>query len=213
MAKTVKQIYAELDKSGGYAADRKLLNQQLNALPNQYAAQAAGLDAKLSQANTNILNAARSRGLGWSGAPIEEQMQYAATEYAPALANLKTQSESNRLGILQALNSLTRDQRAQAQSIYDTNRAFAEQQRQFNEQQRLAREQMRAQNAASAQQAASMMDYYNRLSGNSEREEAIRKEAERLAQAEAKLNNSIANYRPGFSTQTYNGQRYIVPNF
>lgn len=155
----------ELDKTGGYAADRKLLNTQLSALPNQYAAQEAGLNAKLTQANDNILQSARGRGLGFSGIPIQEQAQYAATEYAPALANLKTQSEQNRLGILQSLNSLSRDQRSQAQSIFDANRNFAEQRRQFNEQQRLAREQM-ARSGSGGGGGASAADYLSALAGS-----------------------------------------------
>lgn len=163
MARTLKQIQRELDKTGGYAADRKLLNSQLNSLPGQYQAQAAGLDAKLGQANDNILQSARGRGLGFSGIPIQEQAQYAATEYAPALANLKTQSESNRMGILQSLNSLSRDQRSQAQSIYDNNRNFREQQRQFNQQQKLAREQMAASQRAAS--SASAGDYLGALLG------------------------------------------------
>lgn len=154
MATTLKSIMGELDKY--YAPSSKLLNQQLAAIPKSTDAAVKGLDAKLAQANTNILDQSRARGLGFSGIPIQEQAQYAATEYAPALANLKSGAEQNRLGILESLNQLGRDRRGQAQSIYDTNRNFAEQQRQFNAQQALAREQMRRQaaQAAAAQQAS-----------------------------------------------------------
>lgn len=132
MAKAVSTIMKELDKTGGYAADRKLYNDQLAALPAQYEAQVSGLDAKLARANDNILQSARSRGLGYSGPPIAEQQMYAATDYAPALANLRTQQEQTRMGILQALNGLGRDQQKQAYDIWNTNRQFKEGQRQFD---------------------------------------------------------------------------------
>lgn len=150
MASTLEQIMAELDSSGGYANDRGLLNQQLSALPAQGEAEIKGLDAKLTQANDNILQGARSRGLGFSGIPIAEQAQYAATEYAPAVARVKQQQEASRMGILQSLNALERDRRGQAQSIFDTTRNFNEQVRQFNEQQAFARQQFEAQQRAAA---------------------------------------------------------------
>lgn len=156
----------ELDRTGGYANDRTLLNTQLAAIPKQGAAEIAGLDAKLTQANDNILQSARGRGIGFSGIPIGEQAQYAATEYAPAVARVKAAQEGNKMGILQSLNGLSRDQRGQAQSIFDTNRSFSEQQRQFNLNYKLQQQQMaEARRAASAAQAASAASYLQGASG------------------------------------------------
>lgn len=153
MARTLDQIYAELDKSGGYLADRELLNNQLSVVPKQQEAAISAADAKLAQANDNIIQGARSRGLGFSGIPIGEQAKYAATDYAPAIANIKAQGESQRMGILQSLNQLSRDQRNQSQSIFDTERNFEEQQRQFNAQ--LEAQRQAAAASAAAARAAS----------------------------------------------------------
>jgi hypothetical protein len=172
MATTLKQILKELDP--GYAGSRDLLNQQLTALPQQGAADIAGLDAKLAQANTDILSGARSRNLGFSGIPLAEQAKYAATEYAPAVARVKQGQESNRLGILESLNQLGRDQRGQAQGVYENyltraqqDKELAEQRRQFNmnyklQQQQLA-EQRRAASASGGGAAAG--DYLSALMG------------------------------------------------
>lgn len=165
MAKTVSQIMAELDKSGGYAADRQLLQKQLSALPGQSAAQIKGLDAQLARANDNILQGARSRGLGFSGIPIAEQAQYAATEYAPAVAQVRQSQNEAKRGILGSLNSLSRDMRSQAQSIFENERNFREQRRQFEEQMRLQRENAARSAAASAAAASgpSGMDYLSAM--------------------------------------------------
>jgi hypothetical protein len=160
MATTLKSIMGELDKY--YSPSTNLLNQQLAAIPKSTAAAEAGLNAKLAQANTNILDSARSRGVGFSGIPIQEQAQYAATDYAPALANLKAGAEQNRLGILESLNQLGRDRRSQAQSIYDTSRNFAEQQRQFNLNYKLQQQQAADARRAAVQQQANA-DYYLNL--------------------------------------------------
>lgn len=124
MASTIEQIMAELDRSAGYAADRGILQQRYDALPGQANAEIGGLDAKLTQANDNILQGARARGVGFSGIPIQEQAQYAATDYAPAVARVKTAQNEQQAGILSSLNALSRDQRTQAQSIFENNRNY-----------------------------------------------------------------------------------------
>lgn len=155
---------SELDKSGGYAIDRQLLEQQLKALPGQSKAQVRGLNAQLSRANDNILQGARGRRLGFSGIPLAEQAQYAATEYAPALARVKQSMNEQRTGILGSLSSLSRDMRNQAQSIFENERNFREQRRQFEEQMRLQRENAARSAAASAAASGpSGMDYLSAL--------------------------------------------------
>lgn len=157
MARTLDQVMSSLEKD--YSGSKGIIQNQLSALPGETDAAVAQADAKLGQANESILAGARRRGLGFSGIPIGEQAQYAATEYAPAIANLKSSQNQKQLTLTEALNQLGRDQRSQAQSIYDTEmardlqeRQFAEQIRQYNENLAFQREQ--ANRAAAAARAA-----------------------------------------------------------
>jgi hypothetical protein len=143
MATTLDQIMSELDPY--YSSSKGLYNQQLAALPKQGEAEIKGLDAKLAKANSNILDGARGRGLGFSGIPLAEQAEYAATDYAPAVARVKQGQETSRMSILEALNGLDREKRTTAQSIFESSEArrlqqeqLAEQRRQFDESQRAA---------------------------------------------------------------------------
>lgn len=138
MARSLDAILAELNQRTD--PQRTSILNRLADLPNQEAAQVQGLDAKLSGAFDQILGGARQRGLGFSGIPLAEQSKYAATEYAPAVANLKAQTNQRKGTLEDALNGLGAQNYAQAQSIYgqDLDRdfqqqQFAESQRQFNE--------------------------------------------------------------------------------
>lgn len=151
MARSLQQIMAELDPY--YSGSRQAVQTQLDAFPQQEQAELSGLDARLDRANENILNQARGRGLGFSGIPVAEQAKYAATEYAPAVANLKSKYVGQKNSLLEALNSLSRDQFSQAQGIFDNEsqrelalRQLQEQQRQFNE--NLAFQRQQAEKAA-----------------------------------------------------------------
>ena len=132
MAKSLDAILAELEP--GYAGSRQTINTQLSALPAQFEADLSGLNAQLSEANDNILTGARSRGLGFSGIPVGEQAKYAATQFAPAVAKLKSDQLTRRTTLDEALNSLNRDQRNTAQTIYQKELDRDEAARQFNEQ-------------------------------------------------------------------------------
>lgn len=120
------------------------------AIPGQVAAEEQGLQAKQTSAFDEIVGGARRRGLGFSGIPIGEQAKYNATEYMPALARLRQGAREQALSLEDAILGINERRRAQAQSIYDTDRTFAEQRRQFNENLRLQREQMAAQQRAAA---------------------------------------------------------------
>ena len=156
MARSLDQILAELNPQ--YASSENILNTRLNAIPGEIDSGIAQTDAKLSVANDNILNSARRRGTGvaFGGIPLGEQAQYAATEYAPAIANLRATGAQKELSLQESLAQLGREKRGQAQSIYDTGvsqdlaeRSFQEQIRQFNAQQ------------AAAAKAASSAGAYN----------------------------------------------------
>lgn len=155
MARTLDQISKQLDST--YAGSRSAYQAKLDALPGEIEAGIAQADAKLGQANDQILAGARRRGLGFSGIPVGEQAEYAATEYAPAIANLKSSGRNTELSILDALSGLDRERLSQAQGIRDSElarefqeRQFKEQQRQFNLQLEESRKQAAAARAAAA---------------------------------------------------------------
>lgn len=143
---------AELDPY--YAGSKTAVQTQLDAAPVQQEAELSGLDAKLGQANDNILSAARSRGLGFSGIPVAEQAKYAATDYAPAVANLKGKYVTQKNTLTEALNSLGRDQMTQGQSIFDAEQQRDLAQQQLNEQKRQFDMQLAESKAQAARAAA-----------------------------------------------------------
>lgn len=143
---------AELDPY--YAGSKTAVQTQLDAAPVQQEAELSGLDAKLGQANDNILSAARSRGLGFSGIPVAEQAKYAATDYAPAVANLKGKYVTQKNTLTEALNSLSRDQMTQGQSIFDAEQQRDLAQQQLNEQKRQFDMQLAESKAQAARAAA-----------------------------------------------------------
>ena len=168
MAKTLSQIVKELDPS--YAPSRNTIQGQIKGLPGQTATQLEGLQATADQSRQDILNQARSRGLGFSGIPIAEQTKYDATTYKPAVANLYAQQNQAQTSLQEALNTLNREQRTTAQGLRqqyldrDLQKSqLLEQRRQFNENLAFQREQARQQAAATAAAASAGLGAY--LSG------------------------------------------------
>lgn len=143
---------AELDPY--YSGSRTAVQTQLDAAPAQQDAELSGLDARLSQANENILASARGRGLGFSGIPVAEQAKYAATDYAPAVANLKGKYVTQKNTLLEALNDLGRNQMTQGQSILQAEQQQDLAREQLNEQRRQFDLQMAEQKKAAARAAA-----------------------------------------------------------
>lgn len=191
---------AELDPY--YSGSKSAVQTQLDAAPTQQEAELGGLDAKLSQANDNILAGARGRGLGFSGIPIAEQTKYAATEYAPAVANLKGKYVTQKNTLLEALNSLGRDQMGQAQGIFDNEsqrelqaQQVAEQRRQFDQQ--MAYNKVKdAADRATARATAGGGSYS--LGGGSAAA-APMAPAQALAQAFSKYSAAWGKQNPGFT--------------
>jgi len=157
MARAFNDIYAELGSQ--YDPSAQLIQQQISAMPGATDAFIKQADAKLGQANESIVEGARSRGMGFSGIPLAEQAKYAATEYAPAIANFKSGQEQNRLGMMESLNALNRERNTRAQSVYDGETARDFQERQFQEQIRQFNEQQRAAAAARASEQANIGAY------------------------------------------------------
>lgn len=154
-ARTLDQILAALDP--GYAGSRALVNEKMAALPGQAEAEVAGLDAKLQGANASILAGARRRGMGFSGIPVAEQAQYAASEYAPAVARTREGVRTQSMSLQEALLGLDREKRGQAEGVYNNElqrdlqeRQLQEQVRQFNENLAFQKAQQAAQERAAA---------------------------------------------------------------
>ncbi|THG30673.1 hypothetical protein [Naasia lichenicola] len=137
MARSLDQILAELNPY--YDPSRKVVQSQLDAVPGETEAGIAQAEAKLGVANENILNGARTRGLGFSGIPVGEQAKYAATDFAPAVAGLKATGAAKATTLAQSLSDLQLKAVSQAQGIRDNEigadqsaATLAEQQRQFD---------------------------------------------------------------------------------
>jgi hypothetical protein len=131
-ARDFNQILAEVSAKSD--PQRKIVLDQVANLPTQQAADESALGARKDQAYEDIVTGARRRGLGFSGIPLGEQAKYAATDYAPALANLKSNYVTQRGTLESALADIGRSDYMDAQDLFDRDRAFDEQQRQFNEQ-------------------------------------------------------------------------------
>lgn len=137
MARTLDQILAEVTAKSD--PQRQIVLNQISSLPTQQAADEAGLEAKKTQAYDEILGGARRRGLGFSGIPLGEQAKYAATEYAPAVANLKASYGGRKATLESALADIGRTDYSTAYDMFNQDRTFEEQQRQFNIQAEAAR--------------------------------------------------------------------------
>lgn len=146
MARELDAILKELD--AGYDPERQRINAQLTALPAEADAQISGLNAQKDQAFNDILGGARDRGLGFSGIPLQEQAKYSATNFLPAVANVRSTQNQRAGSLSDALNNVNLDQRKYAQSIRDSELSRDEQQRQFNAQ--LAAQDRAAKAAAAA---------------------------------------------------------------
>jgi hypothetical protein len=128
MARSLDQILAEVSAQSD--PQKQIVLSQIAGMPSQQAADESGLAAKKDQAYEDIVSGARRRGMGFSGIPLGEQAQYNATDYMPALANLRT-SYGNRKSILEsALADIGKSDYVTANDIYDKERSFEEQQRQ-----------------------------------------------------------------------------------
>ena len=151
MSRTIDAIIKEVSSRSD--PQRQTIMKQVADIPRQIQAETAGLQAKRLQANDDILGAARDRGVGFGGIPIGEQAQYAATEFAPALARLKTAGVDRRTSLESALSDIGRNDFANAQDIFRDERDFAENARRFQIQQdEAARARAAASRAASAEQ-------------------------------------------------------------
>ncbi len=136
MARTLEQIISELNPT--FQPQVQSLQDQANLIPDQINSQEQGLNAKKDVAYQDIVDGARRRGLGFSGIPLGEQAKYAATDYAPALANLRQQGQQRAYSLQDAILGVNERRDTLGQQIYQ------------QEQDRAAQEAARAAAAASA---------------------------------------------------------------
>jgi hypothetical protein len=118
-AATLDQVLTSLN--GVYDPQIQSVQQQQAALPAQFQAQTAGVDAAKNDAFNSILNGARARGTGvaFGGIPLQEQAQYTASTYAPALAKLQSDQLTQQGTLQDAINKINEDKMTAAQGIYD----------------------------------------------------------------------------------------------
>ena len=158
MARTIDAIIKEVSSRSD--PQRQTIMKQVADIPRQIQAETAGLQAKRLQANDDILGAARDRGVGFGGIPIGEQAQYAATEFAPALARLQTAGVDRRTSLESALSDIGSRDFANAQDIFRDERDFAENARRFQIQQEEA---ARARAASAASNRSLVADMLREL--------------------------------------------------
>lgn len=115
---TLDQIISS--RASLYDPQKQLVQQQLDALPGQEQTDEAALDTAKTNAFSDITNSANSKGMLYSGAPIQEQQQYVGEKYLPALANVKATESDNQSKLEQALLGINQNESTAAQSIYDT---------------------------------------------------------------------------------------------
>lgn len=120
-ARTLSQIIAELNPT--YKPQIQSIKKQQSLIPQQTQAAESALNAKKDQAYEDILSGARRRGLGFAGIPLGEQARYAATDYAPALANLRTQAQQQAMSLQDAILGIRERRDTAALNIRESERA------------------------------------------------------------------------------------------
>lgn len=148
MARTFEQVLAEVNAQSD--PQRQPILQQIADLPRQQKAEEASLGAQKDQAFTDILDGSRRRGLGFSGIPLGEQAKFAATEYAPAVARLKTGFTQQATSLRGALADIGRNNYTTARGVFESDRAFDLAQQQAAEQRAAAARQLAAEQATAA---------------------------------------------------------------
>jgi len=108
-------IIRELDAS--YNPSRQSINDRIGALQGQEQADVAGLKGQQTEAFDGITQSAIGRGTFYGGAPIAEQQKYTATQFLPAVAQLKGKYISQRQSLGDALNDVNLDQRKTAMGV------------------------------------------------------------------------------------------------
>lgn len=109
------QIIADLNPA--YQKQTDLLNQQRSGLGIKYDSQRSALGAEKVQGFNQINNQATSRGLSFSGIPLDEQATYLSTKYLPGMQNLAAQQNQEDMSLQEALAKIDSDRRLRALDV------------------------------------------------------------------------------------------------
>ena len=131
MARALQDIITELNSV--YDPQRQVYSGQMTQLDPQMTAEQQGLEATKKDSFQQITERANRRGMFYSGIPVQEEQRYTASEFLPAVANLRAKYASQRFGLQEALTKLTAEQYNQANSLRQKELDREEEQRQFNE--------------------------------------------------------------------------------
>lgn len=101
--------------AGQYQPQVDLVNSQIAALPGQQQAVTDSLNQAKVNAFKDITNSANSKGVLFSGVPIDQQSTYVGTKYLPALAQNQTAFQNTKNTLLGQINTLSASRQKQAQ--------------------------------------------------------------------------------------------------
>lgn len=107
------EVYNSL--AGQYQPQTDLVNSQIADLPRQEQAVQDSLDQAKVNAFKDITSSANSKGVLFSGVPIDQQATYTGTKYLPAVAQNKTAFLNSKNTLLGQINSLQSARQRQAQ--------------------------------------------------------------------------------------------------
>lgn len=106
---SLDKILASLDPA--YKPSEALYNQQIATLPGQEQTALGALDASKTNSFRDINTGANSKGLAFSGIPAAEQARYLGEKYLPAVAGVKSNTQTQQFTLQQALASLASEKR------------------------------------------------------------------------------------------------------
>lgn len=113
-----------------YDPQNSLVQQQIAALPGQFAPQYSALDQAKVNAFKDIDNSANAKGMLFSGFSPDQQAQYVGTKYLPARAALASQQQQQQFSLQDQLNKIMAARATQTQGIIaDQTKAEIEQQK------------------------------------------------------------------------------------
>lgn len=104
-----------------YDPQTQLVQSQIDQLPTQQAAQQASLDQAKVNAFKDITNSANSKGVLFSGVPVDQQSTYVGTKYLPAVANLDTSFNNTKNTLLGQINTIQANRVKDAQGTVSAN--------------------------------------------------------------------------------------------
>lgn len=100
---------------GQYQPQVDLINSQVADLPRQQQAVTDSLNQAKVNAFKDITNSANSKGVLFSGVPVDQQSTYVGTKYLPAVAQNKTSFQNTKNTLLGQINTLQSARQRQAQ--------------------------------------------------------------------------------------------------